>query len=65
MVSGAILISLGLASVGGILGHGLAALGLAAILEAQFDVCLTGRLAGCPVDGRDIRTMAQYAALRY
>ena len=64
MVAGAVLISVGLASLGGVLGHGLALLGLATILEAQFDVCLAGRLAGCPVDGAAVRTMARHAVLR-
>ena len=36
----------------------LAAIGLAGMLEAMFDLCLAAALVGCPVDGSAIRKKA-------
>ena len=58
MVAGALLISLGASAGGGLITTTLASLGLVALLEAQFDLCLAAPLVGCPVDGAEIRRQA-------
>lgn len=58
MVAGALLISAGAAAGGGMITTVLAALGLVAMLEAQFDLCLAAPLLGCPQDGAEIRRRA-------
>src|SRR5687768_8460205 len=58
MVVGALLIGAGQAAGGGIATTVLAALGLVAVLEAQFDLCLAAPLLGCPQSGAEIRRRA-------
>ena len=58
MVAGGLLIGLGAAVGGGFLTTIVAATGLAAILEAMYDLCLVAPLLGCPSDGAQIRKQA-------
>lgn len=58
MVAGAALISAGAAAGGGITTTVLASLGVAAVIEAQFDLCLAAPLLGWPQDGAEIRRRA-------
>lgn len=55
LLLGILLISTGLATLGGIGGAVLALAGLVTILEVLFDVLLIGPMLGSPVDGRAIR----------
>lgn len=59
MVVGGLLISAGAAAGGGVVTTVLASLGLGAMLEALFDLCLAAPLFGCPQDGTEIRRRAQ------
>jgi hypothetical protein len=59
MVAGGLLIALGASLGGGFATTLLACLGLIAMLEAMFDLCLAARLLGCPVDGSSIRGIAR------
>ena len=58
MLTGGLLISLGASAGGGIVTTLLAAIGLATMLEAMFDLCLIAPLLGCPTDGIEIRRRA-------
>ncbi len=59
IVSGIVLIAVGLGLVGGTGGIVLAVIGLVPLLAGAFDVCFFGVLFGAPLRGTEVRARAR------